>query len=65
MEEQRVILGMLFSKFPAQTEAFRSWNYLRTRGKVIAAARVGDEDALKRVLEDLVAELVTLIVQRL
>jgi len=65
LEEQRVILGTLFSKFPAWAEAFRSRHYLRTRGKVIAATRVGDEDALKWVLQDLVAEPVKLIVERL
>jgi len=65
LEEQRVILGTLFSNFPAWAEAFRSRHYLRTRGKVIAATRVGDEDALKWVLQDLVAEQVKWIVERL
>lgn len=64
LEEQRVILGTLLSAFPARTEAFRSRHYLRTRGQVIAAKRVGDEYALGLVLQDLVAELVTSIVER-
>lgn len=64
LEEQRVILGTLFSTFPAQTQAFRSRHYLKTRGQVIAATRVGDEDALRLVLQDLVAEPVTSIVER-
>ncbi|KAK4247704.1 hypothetical protein C7999DRAFT_41034 [Corynascus novoguineensis] len=65
LEEQRVILGTVFSKFPARTEAFKNRSYLRTRGDVIAERRVGDEDALKLVLEDLVVEPVTSIIERL
>lgn len=65
LDEQKSILGTLFSTFPPHIEAFRSLHYLRTRGKVIASTRVGDEDVLKRVLQDLVAEPVTLIVERL
>ncbi|KAH6632803.1 hypothetical protein F5144DRAFT_621488 [Chaetomium tenue] len=59
-----IILGTLFSSFPAQTEAFRSLHYLKTRGQVIGRMRVGDEDALRLVLQDLVAEPVTSIVER-
>lgn len=65
LEEQRIILGALLSAFPARTQAFRSRHYLRTRGTVIGAKRVGDEDALKLALQDLVAEPVSLIMERL
>ncbi|AEO59783.1 hypothetical protein MYCTH_2119902 [Thermothelomyces thermophilus ATCC 42464] len=65
LEEQRTIFGTLLSKFPAHTAAFRSQHYLRTRGKVIAARSIGDEEALKLVYQDLVTEPVTLISQRL
>ncbi|KAL2169473.1 hypothetical protein VTG60DRAFT_6017 [Thermothelomyces hinnuleus] len=65
LEEQRTIFGTLLSKFPVHTAAFRSRHYLRTRGKVIAARSVGDEEALKLVYHDLVTEPVTLIFERL
>ncbi|GAB0139112.1 hypothetical protein EsDP_00007327 [Epichloe bromicola] len=65
LEEQRSILGTLFSNFPERAEVFRSRHYLRTRGELIAETRVGDEDALKLVLQDLVAEPVKLIIERL
>ena len=63
--EQRVILGTLFSEFPARVEAFRSRDYLCTRGEMIAATKVSNESTLERVLQDLVAEPVTLIIKRL
>ncbi|KAL2174850.1 uncharacterized protein P884DRAFT_263092 [Thermothelomyces heterothallicus CBS 202.75] len=65
LEEQRTIFGILFSKFPKHTAAFRSLHYLRTRGKVIAARSIGDEEALKLVYHDLVMEPMTLIFERL
>ncbi|GAB1319501.1 hypothetical protein MFIFM68171_09711 [Madurella fahalii] len=65
LEEQRIVLRTLFSKFPARAKAFSSRHYLRTRGNVIARARMRDEDALKLVLQDLVAEPVTMIVEHL
>ncbi|KAL2130153.1 hypothetical protein VTI74DRAFT_6826 [Chaetomium olivicolor] len=65
LEEQRTILGTLLDTFPESIAAFRSRHYMSTRGEVVAATRVADEDALKLVLQDLVAEPVSLIVGRL
>ncbi|KAK3940944.1 hypothetical protein QBC46DRAFT_363713 [Diplogelasinospora grovesii] len=65
LEDQRFILGRLFSKFPTHIQAFRSRHYLRTRGEMIAASRVADEEALKSVLQDILAEPVKAIVERI
>ena len=51
--------------FPERTGAFRSRHYLRTRGEVIAERGLADEEAMKFVLPDVLAEPVKLIIGRL
>ena len=63
LREQRRILGTLFTLFPADTKAFASLHYLMERGEAIAAKRVGDENALTVVLDELVAMPVTSIME--
>ena len=65
LEEQRRILGALFSKFPPRVEAFRSRNYLQNRGEEVAVVRVADENSLVMVLRDILAEPIRLIVESL
>ncbi|KAK0655417.1 hypothetical protein B0T16DRAFT_451104 [Cercophora newfieldiana] len=63
-EEQRAILGTLFATFSTQKRAFENLYYLRTRGQKVAKGKVGDEERLKFVLQDLLVEPVTLIMER-
>ena len=64
LEEQRAILGEVFSAL-ADIRAFRSRHYLGARGEVIGKKRAGDEDTLKDIMKDLIAEPVESIIGRL
>lgn len=62
LEQQRNILGRLYSVYPAEARDFESLDFLRALGKRIAKRKVGNEKDLEHIQHDTVEAPVTSII---